>query len=413
MSWDPDPTVTIGGTDYTGSTLETVRITRGRQDVYSEPRAGYLFAEVIDLDGTGIDVDILDTITVTLDDSTGSPQTVFSGEVSDWSAQLYDPGTETGTAKALVTIIAVGPLAELNRKNVLTGGRAQEADGDRIAALVKEGLARTWAETGGTWGTVGTATTTWATVDPGYDATYIDTPGVYQIAALAADAGGYNPLAEGYLTAQSGRGIIWDTPDGIVAYADAERRQTNANAGYLELPESVILAGTLSTASSFADIVNKVAVAFDGGRVIREDAESIAVYRPLAREFELNLANLSAAQDWGDDYLADHAAPSVNLGQVDVRLDGVSDDTLRDDLIVLDVNDAVRLEDLPGTLGPAALRTFVEGVEWRINRSTIRQRLFLSDYRLSIGAQRWNLVTPTLKWQDVNGSLQWQNVEVL
>jgi len=413
MTWDPDPTVTIAGTDYTGSTLETVRITRGREDVYSEPRAGYLFAELIDTDGTGLNVDILDTITVTLDDSTGSPVDVFTGTVSDWSAQLYDDGNESGTAKSIVTIIAVGPLATLNRRNVAAAGLAASKDGTRIAALVSAGLAASWEETNGTWATVGTSTTTWATVDPAYDPTYIDTPGVYDIAALDATDTGYNPLAQAYLTALSGRGVIWDTADGFVAYADADRRETSAIAGYLDLPETVILAGNLTTSSSFTDIVNKVSVAYDGGAVIRQSAESILEYSTLAASFTTNLADQSAAIAWGDEYLEDHEGPTIQLGSVGIRLDGVTDDTLRDDLIAIDVNDPVALEDLPGTLGAASLPTFVEGIEWRINRATCLLRLNLSDAELSLGAMRWNLVPQTYAWEDAPATLTWDNARRL
>jgi hypothetical protein len=64
MSWTPAPKLTVNGTDYTGSTLETVRITRGRPDIFSEPRAGYLIAELIDLTGAGIPIRPFDRLSV-------------------------------------------------------------------------------------------------------------------------------------------------------------------------------------------------------------------------------------------------------------------------------------------------------------------------------------------------------------
>jgi hypothetical protein len=414
MAYNPAPTLTIGGVDYTGKTLETVRVTRGRDDVFAEPRAGYLFCELIDPDGNGIDADILDDVVLTVQDSTDTSVTLFTGSVSDWSAVLYDPGTETGTGRSIVTIIAVGPLATLNRRNVAVDGLPQQADGDRIAALVAAGLARSWEETAGTWATVGTSTSTWDTIDTGYDPDLIDTPGVYQIAALDAEVRGYNPLREGYLTALSGRGILYDTADGYVAYQDANARENAAaNDGYLDIPSSALVASGIKTASSFTDIVNRVTVTIDAGQVRISDAESILEYQVLSEAFELNLANLSTAEDWALDYLEDHYGPTINLDTITIRLDGITDDTLRDDLVNLDVNAPVSLEGIPSTMGITDIPAFVEGIEWRINRETVELRLNVSDAALSVGSIRWNLVPQTFAWDDAAATLTWEQARSL
>ena len=409
MTWTPSATVTIAGTDYAGDTIETVRITRGREDVYSEPRAGYVLAELIDLDGTGFPFDILDEVVVTIDDSAGSPQTVFTGRISDWAANLYDSGFESGVARSVVTIIATGPLARLNRRNVGAAGRAAEKDGDRVAFLVASGLSASWEETGGTWGNVATAATTWGTIDTGYDPARIETPGVFDIAALPAEAGGYNPLTEGYVTALSGRGVLWDDPEGYVAYQAANARQTAAEGDYLPLPAATVLAGGLSPDSNQADVVNRVSVAFDGGAVIYSSEESILTYGVQATEFETRLADSSNAEAWALDYLEDHQGPTINLSSVNLRLDLIADDTLRDDLIGIDVNAPVVLEDLPATLGITQLPAFVEGVNWTIGRDTVGLNLFVSDAELSIGSIRWGLVAQTLTWADVPATLSWQD----
>jgi hypothetical protein len=159
MSWTPQVTVTIGGTDFTGSTLETVRVTRGRTEVYEEPRAGYVICELIDLEGTGLGIQPLQSMSVSIKNSIGTPVPVFAGQVSDTASVLYDTGFESGTPGAIVTVIAVGPFARLNRRAVAAAGLPQQGDGDRVAELLEEGLAATWEETGGTWATVATATT--------------------------------------------------------------------------------------------------------------------------------------------------------------------------------------------------------------------------------------------------------------
>ena len=414
MSWAPLTTVSIGGLDFTDDALETVRIERGRTDVFGEPRAGYAICELIDLTGDGLGIGVLERVQIAIRDSAGIYRPVFTGEISDVSSSLYDSGEASGKAAAIVTIIAVAPLAKMNRRNVFPGGLDAEKDGDRIRKLVREALATSWEETPGTWTTVATSTTTWETIDPELDLTLIDQPGVFDIAALAADAQGYNPLSQAYLTAFSGRGIIYDTADGFIAYGDADRREkAAATDSYLRIPAGVIKASSLVSTSSASDIVNRVSVTFDGGAGVFSDPESILTYGVLAREFQTNLDDAGQGLAWALDYLEDHAAPILNLQAVGIRLDGLTDLSLLDELVAIDVNDPVVLEDLPATIGVTQLPAFVEGLSWRLNRLTAELVLTVSDAALSIGSVRWNLVAPNLTWDDVAANLEWQDARSL
>jgi hypothetical protein len=414
MSWAPLPTVSIGGLDYTDDAIETVTITRGRTDVFAEPRAGYAFCELIDLTGDGLGITVLQPFQIAIQDSDEIYRTLFTGEVVDISTNLYDSGQVSGKPAAIVTVIAVGPLAKLNRRNVYPEGLASSKDGTRIALLIEDALASSWEETPGTWTTVATATTTWGTFDPELDLTLIDQPGVFDIAPLDPDDQGYNPLSQAYLTAFSGRGIIYDTADGFIAYGDADRREQAAAAdSYLPIPAGVISAPSLVSTSSASDIVNRVGVTFAGGAGVFSDPESILTYGVLAREFQTNLDDAGQALAWALDYLEDHAAPILNLQAVGIRLDGLSDLTLLDELVAIDVNDPVVLEDLPATIGVTQLPAFVEGLSWRLNRLTAELILTVSDAALSIGSVRWNLVPPNLAWEDVATGLEWQDARSL
>jgi hypothetical protein len=408
MTWTPAPTLTIGGVDYTGATLETVRITRGRPEVFSEPRAGYMIAELIDLVGDGIPVSPFDDVTFTMDDSNGDPVTVFAGQVSDTSATLFDTGVESGTPGSVTTVIAVAALARLSRRVVLEAGAPAEQDGDRIARLVESGLATTWEETGGSWAQQGDVT--WATFDQGVDLDRIDQPGLFDISALTAEDTGYNPLSQGYLTAFSAQGILWDDREGFIAYADADRRVITDQADdYLTLPASILSAQQLSVQSNAGDITTSVSVAFEGGAVILDDTAGFLEVGRLARQFETNLVNQSNAEAWALRYLVGHAGPIVKLQQVTARLDVLADDELRDDLLELDVNAGVQLSSIPSTLGLTFRRTFVEGIAWNVDRERVSVALDLSDAALSIGFQRWSSVNPALRWQDVDATLTWQD----
>jgi hypothetical protein len=409
MPYVPDVHVTIDGNDLSGITLETVRVVRGRDDVYDEPRAGYAICELIDLTGTGLGIEPLQTLSITIDDSLGAPVDVFTGIVSDTAIQLYDAGEVDGTPKGLVTVIATAPLARLNRRVVLTGGRAEELDGDRIAALITEALAATWEETGGTWADVATATTTWDTFDPGLDLDLIDQPGIYDIAALPAAAEGYAALAQATLTAQSARGIVFDTADGFVAYADGNSRAAAVAAdGYIEIDAGILIAGILNPTSTQSDITNRVFVEFEGGSVEYTDTASLLDYGLLANQFETNLADAGNAEAWALDYLEDHARPVSKLRQVAIRLDGVDDPTI-DILLAIDVNSPVNLIGLPATLGLSNnFAAFVEGLQYDLNRETVQLSLTISAAALSFGSEQWQQVPESITWDDVLATLRWE-----
>ena len=410
--WSPNPTLTIGGVDYTAQALETIRVTRGRTEVYDEPRPGYLIAELVDLTGAGFPITPFDTVSLTLDDSTGTPSTIYRGRVSDTARALYDTGVESGSAGTVLTVIAVGALARMSRRQVFTAGLPAEKEGNRIAALVAAGIATTWEEAGGTWAQQGTAT--WADFDQDFDPNRIDQPGLFDLEARPAQPDGYNALGESYLSALSGLGILWDDREGFIAYADADRRvTTDQNDDYLNLDRPEIGAAQLATQSQGGDITTRVAVNHAGGTVIIQDAGAVLKFGRLERTFDTTLLNESNAEQWAEQYLRGHSGPIVKLQDVTVRLDLTDDDQLRDDLLTIDVNAGVRLLNVPGTLGLSFRRTFVEGLTWRIDRQRIALSLSLSDAALSVGFQRWSSVNPALAWQDVDATLTWQDATVV
>ena len=377
----PDPSVL-----YTDVALESIRISRGRSELFSEPRPGFLTAELVDRDGDGFDIEPYQDVRLTIEDTAGDPLLIFSGRVSDTSATLLDTGQESGTPSSVHTVIAVGPLAQLNTEFVATAGLAQQDDGERITALVAAG---------------------------GFPTEAID-PGLFDISALPAKDGGYNALLESYKAAFSARGVIWDDPRGAIAYANADRRQDADQADdYTELPASILSARALTVTSTSSDVTNDVSVVFEGGVERQELQSSIDVYGRVARQFQTSLANPGSASGWATNYLNGRSFPTLKLEQVSARLDLVDDDTLRDKLIALDVNDGILLADIPITLGLEFRRTFIEGIDWTVDRERIGIALTLSDASLSIGFVIWQNVDATLAWEDVDATLTWADAETV
>ncbi len=403
MTWLPDTTVTINGVDFSGRTLEGVKVVRGRSQIYEEPRASYCIVELIDLTGDGLAVRPLDRMRVDIKDSNGQPVRVFTGTVSDTGERIFDTGVESGTPGTFTTVIATGALARLNRRQVAYDGRPEELEGDRIAALITEALAAPWEETGGTWATVAEADTTWGDFDSGLDLDLIDQPGVFDIAALDASPAGYNPLGQSYQAALSGRGTLFDTAAGFVAYKDVNARRTAAEQdGYLPILPAMINARNLNVKSSQAQVTNRVTVNYDGGSIVATDTASLFDYGLLSYELDTILADQSQAEAFALDYLEDHARPVATVDGIVIRLDNLTD-TQRDNVLDLTIGSPIRLE------GGSVIPGFVEGLEFQIDRARAELRISMSDAALSLGSTQWNNVDPSLAWEDVSATLTWIN----
>jgi hypothetical protein len=374
--FSPDATVTIDGQDFTGDTIDQVTVTRGRDTVYSEPQPGYASLRLIDKTGAGLDIEVGDPIIIDVAPNV----TVFAGTITDWTAQLYDAGLRNSPA-AVYQITAVGPLFILNRRVIYFAGRTAEKDAERIDNIVD------------------------TAANDVYDPALID-PGVFDLAALAAADAGYNALTAAQNAASSGAGILFETADGFVGFADADRRPANRKAGVYQIPANVVTAD-LSTDSRLADLTNRVTVTYSGGAVTESDTDSISRFGEYDRNIDTQLVNQSNAEARAEQFLETHAVPTVNTSPVTIRVDGL-DAALANDLLDLDINDAVRVP-LPNTLLPTNRTGFIEQIVTRFDPFRAEIVLTVSDFRLSVGSERWGQVDPTIAWEDVSATLTWED----
>ena len=404
MTWTPATTVTIEGVDFTGDTVGQVTIRRGRDTVYADPVAGYAVINLIDKDGTGFDIDPAVTVTVTVQDSAAAEIALFTGQVTDIDRSLYSPGL-AGDPASITTLTAVGPLARLSRRQVLAAGRAPEEDADRIRAALEEGLSLTWEELPqDTWDDFD-PTTTWATIDPGFDPDLIAS-GLFDLIALPAQEGGYSAFDVISQASASAQGVIYETGTGFVGWDNADSRGDDPT--YTNIPGAIINAQNLQSSTSLSDIVNRVEVVYDGQVEEFRDDTSIVTFGRYDRRIETLLADQTAANRYGEDYLLRHAFPLINLSTVSVRLDGL-DDADADDLLAIDINTPVFLEGLPDTLRVTNLPGFVEGLTWSIDAHRAQLTLSVSDAALSVGDIRWSQLPAALTWDDLPATLTWQD----
>jgi hypothetical protein len=404
VTWSPEPRVSVGGVDVTGQAVGLVTVSRGRRTVYERPNAGYASIELRDVGDLGA-LRVGSDVQVSVADSGNGRVTVFTGSLSDWEAQTVATG---GEPVVFYRLQAVGPLARVNRRQVLVGGAPEELDGDRVRRAVELGLAQQWEEVpfSVTWASVGTAVT-WETWDGEYDSALID-DGVFTLAALGSADGGYNALSVAQDAGFSGEGILFETAGGRVGYADADRRFANEQAGALEVPAGLLDVQGLRVLSQLADISNVVTVEFDGGAVTEQDTASIVEFGRYETDIRTQLANQSNAEVRAEEFLLRHAIPAVNLEELPVNLLSVGDG-LRDGLLAAGPNDFVEVTGIPARVGFTSFRGFVEGLTFSVGEFEARLSLLVSDRRLSVGSQRWGQVADTIAWQDVDATLVWQD----
>ena len=398
MTYSPNPQVTINGVDFSSNAINRVTVTRGRRTVYERPNAGYASIEFRDL-GDMPTLRVGREVVIALDDTAGQPVTVFTGLLSDWSSQTIVTGSQP---LVVYRVQAVGPLALLNRRQVLVAGSPAENDGERVLAAVKGAdltweevpFTLTWADAEGTWETFGQV-----------DTTLID-DGVFDLAALPATDGGYNALQVAQDAGFSGEGILFEAPDGRIGYANADRRFANEQAGFLTIPAAVLDVQGLTLQQQLAEITNRVTVEYSGGAVIRDDPFSITEFGLFERDIQTTLVNESNAIARAEEFVSRHATPGLILEELPLNLLSVPD-ALRDSLLTVNSNDAIEVTGIPNRVGLTAFQGFVEGLTLTADTFTADITLTVSDKSLSVGSQRWGQVPDTLAWEDVNATLEW------
>ena len=92
MAWLPEWRITVGDDVYT--TVTSVSFASGRLDIDKQPTAGYCRVEIINTTGIDFTINITDTITLELKNSSGTYVTVFGGEVSDFNIGVRSPEEE-------------------------------------------------------------------------------------------------------------------------------------------------------------------------------------------------------------------------------------------------------------------------------------------------------------------------------
>ena len=411
MTYTIDPKILINDVEYRADTINGVTLTAGRTTVDEQPRAGFASITLVTPDNTYPDIEIDYRVVVQVDNSSGTPVTLWTGWVSDVETKLGAFGATGFLNEQRIT--AVGTLSKLNRRLVGGSGYPKEFDGDRVYDIIYETAGVTYATypPADTWADVDPLLT-WQTVDLLIGD--IDQPGDFELRAYSdGEASG---LALAQAAAASGLGILYESPDGKISYDDYTSRTDDVSLnGFTTIDGDAILASGLSSISRLSDLGNDIEVTYKNNQNERDqDNTSIALYGLYSAKINTLLEKTIDAEQRVQYYLDTRAFPRRTLSSINLalHLDQVSN-TMRNAMLPMRISKPIRITVLPDAIYPGAFAGFVEGYTWTINRNELFLTLNVSEYGLSQLEMNWLQVPPTLAWEDVDATLEWQEARVV
>jgi len=405
--------VTIGGVQYQTAILANLTISSGRTNIYEQAQAGYANLELINLDQSNVLIQINNSLTIELQDSTATFVPIFGGSVVDVGISVAEVGSVDYAQR--IKIIALGALSRLP-KALTDGVLTQDFDGDQIYTILQQVLFGSWQEV--------PQASTWATYDPTtqwQDAENtglgeIDRPGNYELAARSSDRTDVYSLVSAL--ASSGLGYIYEDANGQIGYADSTHRTNYLAAnGYVELTANQALASGLSIESRTGDVRNTITLKYgtnSTNEVDALDSASVGLYGQLAQIFTTTIKHAADAQDQADFYLELRAYPRFNFNNITFELTNPElDDADRDDLINVFMGMPVEISNLPLNMNSGDFLGFVEGWTFAAAYNQISISMILSPISYSLQAMRWNDVPVTEQWNTVNPTLDWINATIV
>jgi hypothetical protein len=405
--------VKIAGVQYTNYVLANLSTTSGRTNIYEQANAGYVSLELINLDQSNIDIEINDSVTIELQDSTATFVPIFGGTVVDLGIGIAASGV-VGINQS-VRITAVGALARLP-KALTDGVLSQDFDGDQILTILTDLLVNSWNEV--------PAALTWATYDPTtqwQDAENtglgeIDTPGSYELAQRSSSTIDVYSLVSALAT--SGLGYIYEDAQGRISYASADHRSIYlATNGYIDVSAAQALANSLFVQTRAGDIRNEIVLKYgtnSNSEVTDSDAASILAYGKLAQIITTTVKHQNDAEDQAAFYLTLRAYPQANFNQITFELTNSEiDDADRDALIGIFMGLPLRITNLPLNMASGTYLGFVEGWSWRASYNSVSVTAILSPLSFSLQAMQWQDVSAAEQWNTISGSLNWADALVV
>ena len=411
--FNPIYKVIINGVEYQSAVLANLSITSGRNNIYEQAQAGYISLELINLDQSNVAIDINNSLTVELQDSTATFIPIFGGSVVDISISVAEIGNVAFAQRIKIT--ALGALARLP-KALTNGVLNQDFDGDQILTILTDLLVNNWGEV--------PAALQWNTYDPteqwqnaeNTGLGEIDTPGTYELAQRSSSRTDVYSLVSALAT--SGLGYIYEDAQGLISYASADHRSIYlATNGYVNLSANDAQGAGLTIQSRAGDVRNTITLKYgtnSTSEVSAANPESVALYGELAQIFTTTVKHTVDAQDQADFYLSLRAFPEFNLNSITYQLTNPEiDDSDRDALIKVFMGMPVNIANLPLNMTSGTYLGFVEGFTFQAAYNEISISLNLSPLAYSLQAMQWQDVSVAEAWNTISGILDWEHALIV
>jgi hypothetical protein len=399
--------------EYTTYVLANLSIASGRDNIYQQAQAGYCNLQLINLNQAIVNININDSVSIELKDSTDTFVPIFGGTVVDFGIEVSTAGNVA--INQTLNITALGALSRLP-KALTDGTLVQDQDGDQIWHILQDLLLNNWGEVPAAlqWDNYD-PTETWANAQ-NVGLGEIDRPGNYTLAARSADRTDIYSLVSALAT--SGLGYIYEDASGLISYADSTHRSIElATNGYTDLTANQALFNGLKIQTRAGDVRNDVTLKYNtnsNNEVSAEDINSIDIYGRLAQVITTTIKHSADAQDQADFYLTLRATPQPNLQSITYQLTNPElDDADRDSLIKVFMGLPIRLSDLPPNMASGTFLGFVEGWTFKAAYNEISITLNLSPISYSLQAMKWEQVPIGESWNTITGTLTWETALVV
>lgn len=412
-SYTPYPKVIFAGiNEYTDNTISGISLELGRRNIYEQAQVGIASLSLFTDADTLLNVNLSDSVTVQIQDTSGTYKNLFTGTISDIEITLEDYG-DIGSV-AIYRITGVGALALLNRRVTGAVNYAKEFDGTRIYNILRDAFTQDWSEVPPslTWQAVSNIAT-WEN----WDATsvalldslaaQIDTPGDYELTAY--NDGLINAWTLAQDAANSGRGYLYEADDGTLFYKSYSSRATQVP---LTLTADDLLSAGLKQAAQWSEISNDITVSYKNDQEkYASDFTSQQSYGQLTGTRATQLENGTDAQNQADAFLASRAYPRTYPDILSIALHSPTvSDVTRDALIFMHVGASVFTQELPAVFG-TTFDGFVEGINWNIDRYTATISLTCSAISETYPHQIWLQIAPSVTWAGYTPSTtEWQDL---
>jgi hypothetical protein len=408
--WD----VTINGVHYTEFVLANLSMQSGRNNIYEQAQAGYCNLTLYNVSQSQVNININDSVGISLKDSNDDFVPIFGGSVVDLAIEVVQAGN-IGITQS-INIIALGALSRL-QKALYSTSLNRAHDGTQISHVLTDLLINNWSEVPSalTWGNYTPVTETWANAQ-NTGLGEIDTPGNYDLAARSADVIDVYSLVSALAT--SGLGYIYENASGQISYADSTHRsQYLATNGYTDVSAAQALASGIKVQTRAGDVRNDVTIQYganSSSQVSDEDLVSVATFGRLAQIISTTLHDQVDAESQAAFYLKLRAFPQYMMQSIRFELTNPEiDDADRDALINIFMGLPLRISDLPQNMSAGQYPGFVEGWQWSAGYNTIALTILLSPLAYSLQALKWEEVSVSEHWNTLSPTLTWENALVV